>query len=51
MLAMFWMLVILVSGAVSYIITRSLRREVTAIKSMCEMLAKVVRQQMDKEED
>lgn len=46
----FWLLVILVSVAVSYIMTRPLRREVTAIKSMCEMLAKAVCGEYNKKE-
>ncbi len=46
----FWVLVILVSAAASYIMTLPLRREVTALKSMCEMLAKAVRGEYDRKE-
>lgn len=48
MLAMFWMLVILVSAAVSYIMTYPLRRELAALKSMCNMLAKAIKGEFEK---
>ena len=51
MLMKFWLLILIVSAAVSYIMTRPLRRELTALKSMCNMLAKAVREEYDREEN
>ena len=43
-----WMAVILVSAGTAYLVVRPTKKEVTALKSMCEMLARAVRGDFDK---
>lgn len=44
----FWVLVILVSAAVAYFVTRPLERKLAALESMCEMLSRAIRGGFDK---
>ena len=43
-----WFAVVLVSAGTAYMVTRPLKKEMTAIKSMCEMLGRAVRGDMGK---
>ncbi len=45
MRAMFWLLILLVAGATSFVLTLPLQRRVAALESMCEMLAKAVQEE------
>ncbi len=47
-LIVIWLAVILVSAAVSAVITYPLKRKVEALESMCEMLSKAVREEYEK---
>ena len=42
-MAVFWLMIILVSAVVSTVITYPLWKKVEALESMCEMLSKAVR--------
>ena len=48
MMAVFWLMVILVSAAVSAVITYPLLKKVEALENMCEMLSKAVRKEYEK---
>ena len=50
MMVVFWLMIILVSAAVSTVTTYPLRRKVEALESMCEMLSKAVRREYAKED-
>ena len=43
-----WLAVILVSAGTAYLVVRPTKKEVAALKSMCEMLARAVRGDFDK---
>ena len=49
-LIVIWLAVILVSAAVSAVITYPLLKKVEALENMCEMLSKAVRGQYDEKE-
>ncbi len=47
---MAWFAVILVSAAVSVAVTYPLQKKIEALENMCEMLAKAVRNEYEKED-